>query len=309
VIFSEAGVAAPRSRALVDFIVQNAAAGQTGKLIDIGCGNGSALKNLSAALPDWKLYGSELSDSAKAGLQRLPNFVELYTRPTNEIAERFDVVTMIHALEHMPAPLAALRDAAHLLERGGKLFIEIPNVVTSPFDVLIADHLLHFSPVHLKYLAGRAGLDVSALRDDLLPKEITLLAGRGDGAVQRPTSAATREIVMANVSWLASVLAEARQVAARARSFGLFGTSISGMWLYGDLRDRVSFFVDEDPSRIGGAFDGIPILAPSQTPSGSTVFVPLLPDVARRVAARHASSEVIYVEPPAPAVTAYGSAL
>jgi len=81
------------------------------------------------------------------------------------------------------------------------------------------------------------------------------------------------------------------------------------MWLYGDLRDRVSFFVDEDPSRIGGAFDGIPILAPSQTPSGSTVFVPLLPDVARRVAARHASSEVIYVEPPAPAVTAYGSAL
>jgi hypothetical protein len=206
---------------------------------------------------------------------------------------------MIHALEHMPAPLAALRDAAHLLEPGGKLFIEIPNVVTSPFDVLIPDHLLHFSPAHLKYLAGRAGLDVSVLRDDLLPKEITLLAGRGDRLVQRPSPAVTREIVKANVSWLASVLAEARQAAARTPSFGLFGTSISGMWLYGALREKVSFFIDEDESRVGNGFEGIPILAPSQAPPGSTVFVPLVPEVARRVAARHGGSDVRYVEPPA----------
>jgi 2-polyprenyl-3-methyl-5-hydroxy-6-metoxy-1,4-benzoquinol methylase len=299
VIFSEAGVAAPRSRALVDFIARNAGANKAGKLIDIGCGNGSALKNLSAALPDWKLYGSELSDSAKAGLERLPNFVELYTRPAGEIAERFDIVTMIHALEHMPDPLAALCDAAHLSTDGGRLFIEIPNVVTSPFDVLIADHLLHFSPAHLKYLASRAGLAVSVLRDDLLPKEITCVAAHGEAVVQRPTPAATRQTVRANVAWLAAVLAEARKTATEARSLGLFGTSISGMWLYGALREKVSFFVDEDESRIGNCFEGVPILAPSQAPPGSTVFVPLAPDVASRVATRHGGAKVSYVEPPA----------
>jgi SAM-dependent methyltransferase len=303
VIFSEAGVAAPRSRALVDFIAQNAGTAKEskkpGKLIDIGCGNGSALKNLSAALPEWKLYGSELSDSARAGLERLPNFVELYTRPASEIAERFDIVTMIHALEHMPAPLAALRDAAHLLTEGGRLFIEIPNVLTSPFDALIADHLLHFSPAHLQYLASRAGLAVSVLRNDLLPKEITCLAARGVAIVQRPTPDEMRETIQDNIAWLAAVLAEARKAATSARSFGLFGTSISGMWLYGALRDKVSFFVDEDESRIGNSFEGIPILAPSQAPPGSTVFVPLSPDVASRVAARHGRARARYVEPPA----------
>jgi hypothetical protein len=70
------------------------------------------------------------------------------------------------------------------------------------------------------------------------------------------------------------------------------------MWLYGALRGKVSFFVDEDPSRIGNSFEGVPILAPSQAPPGSTVFVPLLPDVARRVASRHAGSKVAYLEPP-----------
>jgi SAM-dependent methyltransferase len=298
VIFSEAGVAAPRSKALVDFIAANAGADHAGKLIDIGCGNGSQLKRLSAAMPRWRLYGSELSDSVGASLRKIPNFVELYTRPARDILERFDVVTMFHALEHMPDPLAALRDAAGLLNKGGRLFVEIPNAAVSPFDLLVADHLLHFSPDHLGYLASRAGLSVSILRDDLVPKEITLLAALGGELRARPAPAATMKIVRSNVAWLAAMLAEARKASERARTFGLFGTAISGMWLYGSLRDKVSFFVDEDMSRVGNSFEGIPILSPAQAPAGSTVFVPLLPEVARRVVGRHTGADVTYVEPP-----------
>jgi SAM-dependent methyltransferase len=298
VIFSDAGIAAPRSKALVDFIAAHAGADRAGKLIDIGCGNGSQLQRFSAALPGWRLYGSELSDSVRASLRKIPNFAELYTCPTRDIQERFDVVTMFHALEHMPDPLAALRDAAGLLNEGGRLFVEIPNAAISPFDLLVADHLLHFSPDHLGYLAGRAGLSISILRDDLVPKEITLLAVRGGELRARPAPEATTEIVRCNVGWLAAMLAESREVAGRARSFGLFGTAISGMWLYGALRGKVSFFVDEDMSRVGNSFEGIPILSPAQAPAGSTVFVPLLPEVARRVVGRHTGSKVVYVEPP-----------
>lgn len=298
VIFSEAGVAAPRSKGLVDFIAANSGADRGGKLIDIGCGNGSQLKRFGAVLPNWRLYGSELSGSVRASLQTIPNFVELYTRPIRDVQERFDVVTMFHALEHMPDPLAALRDAAGLLNKGGRLFVEIPNAAISPFDLLVADHLLHFSPAHLGYLASRAGLSVSILRDDLVPKEITLLAELGGELRARPAPAATIEIVRSNVTWLTAMLAEAREVAGRAKTFGVFGTAISGMWLYGALRDKVSFFVDEDMSRVGNSFEGIPILSPAQAPTGSTVFVPLLPEVARRVVGRHAGSAVVYVEPP-----------
>jgi SAM-dependent methyltransferase len=298
VIFSEAGVAAPRSKGLVDFIAANAGADRAGKLIDIGCGNGSQLKRLSAVMPRWRLYGSELSDSVRASLQTIPNFVELYTGPTREIAERFDVVTMFHALEHMPDPLAALRDVAGLLNQGGRLFVEIPNAAISPFDLLVADHLLHFSPAHVGYLASRAGLSVSILRDDLVPKEITLLAEPGGEPQAPPEPAATMEIVRSNVAWLSSMLTEARKTTESSGTFGVFGTAISGMWLYGALRGKVSFFVDEDMSRVGNCFEGIPILSPAQAPAGSTVFVPLLPEVARRVVGRHAGSGATYLEPP-----------
>ena len=300
VIFSDAGVATPRSQKLVDFVLTNAASKPTGQLIDIGCGNGSALMNFSSALPTWKLYGSELSDKAKSNLQRLPNFGELYTGPVDDIQQRFDVVTMIHSLEHMPDPLVSLREASRLLKEGGTLFVEIPNVVTSLFDLLVADHLVHFSPAHLGYLASRAGFSTSILRDDVLPKEITLVARRDVGStLGRPDPALTRALAEANVAWLGRVIGEARRSSGEADKFGIFGTSISGMWLYGALGDRVSFFVDEDATRVGKSFEGIPILAPHQVPAGHTVFIPLLPDVAKRVAARHAGSAVNYVEPPA----------
>jgi hypothetical protein len=75
----------------------------------------------------------------------------------------------------------------------------------SPFDLLVADHLLRFSPVHLGYLASRAGLSISILRDDLVPKEITLLAELGGELRARPAPAATTAIVRSNLAWLAAV--------------------------------------------------------------------------------------------------------
>jgi SAM-dependent methyltransferase len=283
VIFNDQGEARPRSHALVDFVVRETPTGPTGSLIDIGCGNGAALANFSQALPAWSLYGTELSDAPLERLKKLPNFGGFYTQPPREIDKRFDVVTMIHALEHMPEPLETLRESAGLLNAGGRVFVEIPNVETSLFDLLIADHMMHFSPAHLGYLAGRAGLRAEVLRDDVLPKEITMLASPGVSTAPRPDPRQGKALVERHVDWLSRVVDAARAAAEQATSFGIFGTSISGMWLYGALGDRVSFFVDEDASRVGGAYDGKPILPPAAAPAGSTVFMPFHPSAAASV--------------------------
>jgi hypothetical protein len=52
-----------------------------------------------------------------------------------------------------------------------------------------------------------------------------------------------------------------------SRPFGIFGTSIAGTWLYGELGDRTSFFVDEDPARAGKAHLGVRIIAPPNVPA------------------------------------------
>jgi SAM-dependent methyltransferase len=298
VIFANDTAAAPRSKALVDFVVSSAKLPAKGRLIDIGCGNGAALVNFSSALPGWKLSGSELSEKALARLKPLPNFETLYTVDVADIPGHFDVVTMIHALEHMPAPYGTVTESCRRLTPEGKLFIEVPDLETSPFDIAVADHRSHFTRATLGYLTGRAGVQADTLTNQVLPKEITFLGRPVKGAIVAKSNPADGlAMVEATVRWLGAVQAAAEKASAGGR-FGIFGTSISGMWLYGALRDRVEFFVDEDASRVGQSFEGRPILSPAQVSAESTVFVPLAPGIADKVLKRLNTGTKNYIGPP-----------
>ncbi|GLS22712.1 hypothetical protein GCM10007874_57320 [Labrys miyagiensis] len=295
VIFSPAGQPVPRSRMLVDFVVGKLPRRGHGRLIDIGCGNGSALANFSALLPGWRFDGSELSDSALPRLLAIPGFETLHTGP---IEGQYDVVSLIHSLEHMPAPREALVEAVGLLGADATLFVEIPDIETSPFDLLVADHRTHFTRTTLRALAGRASVAVDFLENTVIAKENTLLGRRGTPTLFNPDPLAGESIVERTLDWLESVLDSARQASEHSGGFGIFGTSISGMWLYGALRDRVTFFVDEDETRVGKTYEGRPILAPAEIQAGSKVYVPLAKSTARRVADRLQKTDVVYDIPP-----------
>jgi len=287
----------PRSRVLVDFLVRKTTLASEGRLIDIGCGNGAALANFSAALPQWRLDGNELSDSALGRLRRLPNFDTLYTCDPGKIPGRYDLVTMIHSLEHMLSPRSVFAVIARLLATGGRLFVEVPDVETSPFDLLVADHRTHFTCATLAHLAAGTGYAVDFIDNGVLPKEISLIAHRDAAPEPLQDAASGLAIARAATRWLSDVLAAAAE-AARHEPFGLFGSSISAMWLFGALRERVSFFVDEDPARIGRHCEGRPIRAPGDVPPGAAIYVPMLPAIANRIAARYAGASARFVTPP-----------
>jgi len=296
-VFTSGGDSEPRSRRLVEYLIERVELPGNGCLLDIGCGNGDALVQFARMLPKWRLYGSEITERPLRRLQRLENFVRLFTVSPRQIDERFSVVTMIHSLEHMPSPRATVADAVSLLGPGGVLFIEVPDIEASPFDLLVADHLMHFSTATLALLVGRAGVRPSALVNDVVSKELTLIAHPGDGRVPIPDPKRGVHLARATVRWLSDVLAMAQAQASEDR-MGIFGTAVAGMALYGALRDRVSFFVDEDPMRVGRRYDGKPVLAPADVPEGSAVFVALPPERAHQLAERLSGLPVRFVLPP-----------
>jgi hypothetical protein len=266
-------------------------------LIDLGCGNGSALASFSRALPGWRFDASELSDRALPILKSIPGFETLYTGRIQRDA--YDVVSMIHSLEHYVSPHEALSEAAALLAPAGTLFVEVPDAETSPFDLLVADHRTHFTRATLGMLAARAALAPDYLDNNLLPKENTLLAHRAPRPGEAPADpGAGLEIVTRTLAWLEDVVEAATRLASRRSGIGIFGTSISAMWLYGALRDKVDFFVDEDRSRVGQDFEGRPIRAPEEVPGGAAVFVPLANTTAERVIARLSGGNGEYLAPP-----------
>ncbi|MBT4006516.1 MAG: methyltransferase domain-containing protein [Rhodospirillales bacterium] len=300
-VFQTDGVARPRSDHLVDCFLQNVPdRPDHGAMIDIGCGNGVALKNFGKALPGWTLDGHELSDKVLDALSQISGFQSLHTGDLSAISERYHLATVIHVLEHVPMPVATLADVMALMHPDGCILVEVPNVAASPFDLVIADHLTHFTKETLHYAAVRSGMGIEMVSDQVLSKELTLLGGLGKTEAF-PSGAKGGEKLAENaVTWLKSLLDGALD-ASTEPVFGLFGSSIASQWLYGALggatEDRVKFFVDEDVDRVGRKIDGIPIIAPSQVPEDAIIFAPLLAGAIATLAPRLEQSPGTYLYP------------
>jgi len=276
-----------RSDVLLDRLETLSGFPKGGSVVDIGCGGGGTLRAF-ATRGSWSLFGLEMNDRYRASLRSISGFDTLYTCEPRDLPRQFDLVTMVHAVEHFPEPLSALRDLRFKIAPGGRLFIEVPNAGANPFEYLIADHMVHFTQCTLEALARGAGFSVECLATDWVSKELSLTA-RPSEASASPVQQPIREVaagIRAQLEWLIRLSDAARVVAQESSSFGLFGSAIAASWLCGLLGDDVSFFVEEDPNRVGRMHMGRPILSPAQVPPGSAVFLALVPHIASQIAAR-----------------------
>ncbi len=291
----------PRSILIAELIDENIPMVERASVLDFGCGNGATLRSFSSRHPNWRLYGSELSDAARQHLKEIDNFVELFTGALTQIHEIFDLVTLIHSLEHVIEPKLVLDQLRELTKAQGRVFVQVPDCAANPYDLVIADHLTHFSLEALCHLGSRAGYETVLASDSFLPKELTWIGRRAEAAEDRSPIAASQASVRRvgkQLNWLRAQAADATEVAHSNKKFGIFGTSISGTWLAGAVGEGVAFFVDEDPGRIGRTHMGRPIVSPEAVDFGSEVYIPLISRVGAAVAARLQRPGCRYHTPP-----------
>ena len=137
----------------------------TDRVLDVGCGEGRTLYRLKQL--GWQTYGVELDHKAARyasetlGLNIFCGQLEKARFP----AEYFDLVIFRHSLEHLPHPLASLREAHRILKGGGEVIIEVPNARSFQARLFkdrwvywdIPRHLYTFSNVTLRRVLIEAG--------------------------------------------------------------------------------------------------------------------------------------------------------
>lgn len=98
----------------------------TGSLLDVGCAAGFFLAE--ARRRGWEVAGLELSAEMRARAERAaPGRVFSRWSDARRALSGLDLVTMWEYIEHCPAPLDELRQAAALLRPGGLLALSTPN--------------------------------------------------------------------------------------------------------------------------------------------------------------------------------------
>jgi SAM-dependent methyltransferase len=137
------------------------------RLLDVGCGGGALLHPLSRE--GWELCGLEPD---RACVERLRAALGIDVRQ-GVLQDRlfdppFDVVTMIHVLEHVPDPASDVAEVRRLLRPGGAFIVEVPAADCYGFALLgerwpgldLPRHLTHFTAAALGRLLERSGFRV-----------------------------------------------------------------------------------------------------------------------------------------------------
>ncbi len=145
-----------------------------GRVLDVGCGNGSFLEY--AKQNGWETFGADIRLSPETANLTCPLFEGRLT-DIDFGATRFDVIRFNHVLEHLQNPLVELARCRELLNPGGNVFVGVPNLAgVSPriknFQSRLGlkkkrwrhyaatHHLYFFTPSTLRSLIARAGFSV-----------------------------------------------------------------------------------------------------------------------------------------------------
>jgi len=95
-------------------------------VLDYGCGNGDFLERARALGHD--VVGVDFDPGAIAAVEKR-GIEALLTTEIDEarFANRFDLISVNHVIEHVASPTALLQQLTNWLRRDGKIYIEVPN--------------------------------------------------------------------------------------------------------------------------------------------------------------------------------------
>jgi 2-polyprenyl-3-methyl-5-hydroxy-6-metoxy-1,4-benzoquinol methylase len=152
---------------------------EKGRLLEIGCAMGTLLNEIRKL--EWEVVGVEPEEwtCELARNKYKLDVINSTFQEANLQESSFDVVLLLHVIEHIPNPNKGLSQIARLVRPGGFLVLETPRFDTLWFRLLkgrersvIQGHYYYFTRETIRELACQSGFEVVQL--DLVGRTVTL---------------------------------------------------------------------------------------------------------------------------------------
>jgi len=274
-LFAEAGCSYGTERAdeQITWLSARGLLRSGGRVLDVGCYDGRFLARMPATLTrtgvdlDAAAIARGRSQFGASGIELTLGDFESF-----EYDGRPDTMTMLHVLEHLPRPLAALRQLRTLAHADTRLVIEVPVLESAATNdvngFLTAQHLTHFSRRSFSNVLTRAGWQPVDAHDagDYNGRRIVAVPGTAADEVSGDPADLTL-LYTYLASWY-QALAEVNRRCAR-----LAGVARCVVWgggfhtellyhvtaLFRQDPSREYCVVDSDPLKQGKSWRGIPV--------------------------------------------------
>ena len=268
-------------------------------VLDFGAAKAATLRAFHAARPDIQPYVFDVSNDYRSFWSGwVPAAQQASYALPDHWAGRFNLITAHFVLEHVADPVGILGDLARCLAPGGQLFFTVPDPVGNSGDLLVVDHLNHFTLPSLESALAAAGLQPVAISQTRFRgAHVVLACAVSSAPISDPAPVVAR--ILADLAGWQHALAAIDRVARDGRS-AIYGAGFYGTLIASRLTRPPACFLDRNPHLQGQDHLGIPVLPPEACPADiALVFAGLNPRLARAVLGEQAAwlpeaAQVVY---------------
>lgn len=251
------------------------------KVLDFGAGKGTTLQKVLGQRPDLVPHVFDVSEDYVDHWQDWisTDNQAIYAMPERWTG-RFDLITAHFVIEHVPDPVAVLADMRRRLAPGGRIFLSVPDAEANSGDILVVDHLNHFSQDSLERALNLAGLSARSMDREAFHGAFAVTATPevGDLPAVKCSSAFPRSLDR----WRRILdYIDGQELSQRV---AIYGAGFYGSVIAARLDVQLSCFLDRNPFLQGQTHLGVPVLTPEDCPAGiRTVIAGLNPARAREI--------------------------
>jgi len=263
------------------------------RILDFGCAKAASLRQIISLVPDARPHVYDVSANyGKFWDAFVPSENQAVHKLRPEWNAYFDLVLSFFALEHTPNPRDFVSDLARIIRPGGKLHIVFPNMYANFADMIVVDHVNHFSAASIRALFAGTQLRILTIDSTLHKAAFVVIAQREANAAPTASVSADVEGSLHEAKAIAEFWSGARQrlLTFEATDAGhravVYGSGVYGMFITTNLKDaaRICYFLDQNPHQQTKTLLGKRVVAPSSIGDDiDTIYVGLNPHAAKSI--------------------------
>ncbi len=262
----------------LSFVEQYLSQKQSGKILDVGCGNGHFLDSIN--LLNWSKTGIDLSPSAGKNISdKNIDIIITNVLDFNPI-EKFDLITCFSSFEHFYAPEITIKKIHSLLVPHGVLIVNVPNSsypISGLEEYYCLEHLSHFTKDTFEMLCNKNKFKVLNYNEQNQKSHSILCSARADNDVEFKLLGNVKKIrkTIENYNKETTVLKDKiltildeniSQIKLKSKKIAVYGAGFHNYFLFKlfEFENCIECFIDSDPNKWGNDFMGKVIKSPNE---------------------------------------------
>lgn len=242
------------------------------RVLDVGCFDGELLVELDSRFEGATLVGFDINKHLRLDFPAADNF-QFRDGELEGISGQFDLICLSSSMMYFQDIDRLMRNIKRLLGPDGMVYVHVADLSKNAFSLLAGDQFFYYTYPILSNIFAHSGFSLARVENDWFPRDVVAVATTGKSSGNCSGNGGTVvDDCLRNLGTVCRGLIELP--ASTTNRVGVLGTTWAAAFADSVLGTRISFFVDENPDRMGRCFRGRNVLHPRSLDAECEVIIP-----------------------------------